>query len=240
MKLYISLFLVCFLTVCVSAQRKAPGYMGKRFVLKYDQGISWSLGGDARAMPNFFYGLQGDYAVTNRMSVGLDYTFMTRKYLETLFDAGGAYGMDGIVKLRRLSMHRIGIYTKIFSQANGHFAPAGPFFQVGAALFFVDGNYHVGPSYNFDKYKRVSFDFGPSFGGGKQYILGKGIMLNLDVRFTIPLISIARQINIGPIGTDNYDLTSEQRFNRKADAAILWSNAQANFMVLKLGFGGVL
>lgn len=81
-----SLFGAIFImaTTALYSQRKAPGYMGKRFLLQYESGISWSLGGDARGLPNLFHSIHGDAVLTAKKTFGFEYTFMYRKYMKDL------------------------------------------------------------------------------------------------------------------------------------------------------------
>ena len=232
--------------ICLNAfsQRKAPGYMGKRFLLKYDQGISWSLGGDARGIPNLHYTLQGDLAVTKKFSVGAEYSFMTRKYEKELGRPGyGYYDTDRYYKLDRTYMHRVGIYTKLFSQRNGHLAPAGPYFATGLNLYFIQSRFS---SYYSSEYvgggmplNHLSFDFAPFIGGGKQYVVANRMVISLDLRVSLPFIGLARAIN-GNLGLEGNAATSQQMLNRSMDRWATWPNAQANFIELRIGLGTLL
>ena len=223
--------------------------MGKRFLLKYDQGISWSLGGDARGIPNLFYTLQGDWAVTTKFSVGAEYSFMTRKYEKELGRTDGDYYYGGgnpydHYQLDRTFMHKVGVYTKLFSQRNGHLAPAGPYFSMGMNFYLVQGKYS---RYSSDSYSgpyrsqnKLAFDFGPSIGGGKQYILGNRMVISVDLRVTLPLIGIARTFN-HEAGIDiNGGETAKQVDNIALNRWTLWPNAQANFIELRIGLGTLL
>lgn len=235
---FVAPVLLCIgLGVSVSAQRKAPGYMGKRFLLKYDQGFSWSFGGDARGIPNFFYTLQGDLAVTTKWSVGAEYSFMTRKY-DKIISANNYYYDDYpnlSYRLGRTYMHRIGIYGKLFSQRNGHIAPAGPYFLMGLNVHLVQGTYRYN-TYSSVQQKRLTFDFAPTFGGGKQYVIANRMVMSVDLRISVPLIGLARTINnetgIGnEYGKGGY---------ASLDRGILWPNTQANFIELRIGLGTLL
>lgn len=230
------------------AQRKAPGYMGRRFLLKYDQGISWSLGGDARGIPNLFYTLQGDLAVTTKWSVGAEYSFMTRKYQKRLGEATGyTYYLPSTYpyyRLDRTMMHRATVYGKLFSQRNGHLAPAGPYFLVGLDLYFVQGKFTKFASSSYSGLRRnedrLSFDFGPVIGGGKQYVIANRMVISVDLRIRLPLIGLARTINdnVG-IGTGS-EIGKDAVINRSLDRWTLWPNTQANFIELRMGLGTLL
>lgn len=238
----VSVWLLCIGSVLsVSAQRKAPGYMGKRFLLKYDQGISWSLGGDARGIPNLFYTLQGDLAITTKWSVGAEYSFMTRKYEKKLGQPGGywANANERYYRLDRTYAHRVGIYAKMFSQRNGHIAPAGPYFSMGMNLFFVQGYYSRfnTQSYtgNKSREQKLSIDFGPTIGGGKQYVIANRMVISVDLRITLPLIGMARSFNSAA------EIENPAKVQQNSlDRWTLWPNTQANFIELRVGLGTLL
>lgn len=245
-KLAVLVIVSVLFTSSLYAQRKAPGYMGKRFLLKYDQGISWSFGGEARGIPNLHYTLQGDVAVSTKFSVGLEYSFMTRKYDKARGTTEYSYYSQPYLypyyELDRTFMHKVGIYAKLFSQRNGHIAPAGPFLTFGLNVFLLDGRFRRYQTGNYSGSiitdKTFTFDIGPSLGGGKQYIVGNRLVLSLDVRFTLPLLGMARAVNaemqIGEDG-DNFN----PRLNRM-NLWTAWPNAQANFIVIRMGIGTLL
>ena len=229
---FVAVWLLCAgMALSVSAQRKAPGYMGKRFLLKYDQGINWSLGGDARGIPNLFYTLQGDLAVTTKWSVGAEYSFMTRKYDKRL---SGAY--SGSYWLGRTYMHRVGLYGKLFSQRNGHIAPAGPYFLMGLNVHLIQGKYNYGNYPSANQQNQLTFDFAPSIGGGKQYIIANRMVMSVDLRISIPLIGLARTVNYEAGFGSEYQKGEQAALNR----GILWTNTQANFIELRIGLGTLL
>lgn len=230
---YITVFSLYLVSVSLFAQRSAPGYMGKRFVLKYDQGISWSLGGDAQPMPNLHYGIQAEYTITTSKTLGLDYSFMPRYYKNRVLFGNSIY-------LQNFFTHRIGINAKLFRRKAGNIAPTGMFSQVGLNLFFINGQH-----YNTvidSKFSHLTFDIGPSIGAGKQYIVGKNLMISVDVKLTLPLIAIANGIGAeaggGPFG--NSDLTETQQLKKDLNRKVSWPSGQANILVMKIGFGGVL
>lgn len=232
-KFYILFFLLLISFSAALAQRRAPGYMGKRFVLKYDQGISWSLGSEAQPAPNLHYGLTADYTLTTTKSIGVDYSFMPRYYKDRI-EPGYEYFTQNYFT------HRLGIMTKLFRRKNGNLAPTGLFTQVTINFFFINSK-----QYNNvldTKFNHLTFDIGPSVGGGKQYIVGRNLMISLDIRLTLPLIGIANGIGaeVGGGFYANNNLTEIQKLNREINREVRWSNAQANFLVMKIGFGGVL
>lgn len=237
-----SIVVVCFLfSGALYAQRKAPGYMGKRILLKYDQGISWSLGGDARAIPNFIHTLQFDGAVTKRSSVGVEYSFMHRKYEKRLGQTGYANNVN--YRLDRTFMHKVGIYGKLFSQRNGHLAPAGPYFLIGLNIYFIQGKYSTFNNSNYTgasgSVNVLSFDFAPSMGGGKQYIVANRLVLSMDMRLSFPLIGLIRTVN-NYMDVEPYKGTALQKTNLSLHRWTTWPSAQANFIELRIGFGTLL
>lgn len=235
-KLPVFLTMVLFTSLCtiVYGQRNAPGYMGKKFVLMYEQGISWSFGKTIRAVPNFFYTISGDYAITKKYSVGGEYSFRTR-YYGPAFDQGFKFRLD------RSIVHKVGIYSKLFSQRNGHIAPAGPYLIVGAHFHFIQSNFLVRDDWpNSDYYeKNLTVDFAPFIGGGKQYIVANGLMFDVSIRVSLPLITIVRGID-SEVGTIAGNPTEQQQYNRARAVRAVNPNFEANILELRVGFGGVL
>ena len=219
------------------AQRKAPGYMGKRFVLLYDQGFSWSFGKSIRGIPNFFYTLQGDFAISKKHSLGAEYSFRTRYYGPDYNN----YDLSSEFQLERQMVHKIGIYSKMFSQRNGHIAPAGPYFVAGAHVHIIQSNFKARSEYYSSytiKDKGVTFDIAPFIGGGKQYIVADRLVLDVSMRISLPLINIVRNIS-GSAGS-GYNTTEEQEYNRGKAVRATQTNFEANILELRIGFGGVM
>ena len=219
------------------AQRKAPGYMGKRFVLLYDQGFSWSFGKSIRGVPNFFYTLQGDFAISKKHSVGAEYSFRTRYYGRDY----NKYELGSNFQMERQMVHKIGIYSKMFSQRNGHIAPAGPYFVVGAHVHVIQSNFRARSEYSSSytiKDKGVTLDVAPFMGGGKQYIVANRLVLDVSMRISLPLINIVRNIT-GTVGS-GYNTTEVQEYNRGKAVRATQANFEANILELRIGFGGVM
>lgn len=233
---FVALFL--FAAVSVFGQRKAPGYMGKRFVLMYEQGISWSFGKTIRGVPNFFYTLQGDVAVTKKYSLGGEYSFRTRNY-GPKFDK---YEIGEQTQLQRSMVHKVGFYAKMFSQRNGHLAPAGPYFLAGINFFFIDSKYLTkqsdGGTGKYDIPDRhLTFDFTPVIGGGKQYIVGNRFVLDVSMRVSLPFVAIVRNFRYTINGSESDE---QQRYNGAKAFRAAMPNFEANILELRFGFGGVL
>jgi hypothetical protein len=221
------------------AQRKAPGYMGKRFVLLYDQGFSWSFGKSIRGIPNFFYTLQGDFAISKKHSLGAEYSFRTRYYGSDY----NKYSLGSNFQLERQMVHKIGIYTKMFSQRNGHIAPAGPYFVVGGHFHVIQSNFRAKPeghsSYSI-RDKGVTFDIAPFMGGGKQYIVANRIVLDVSMRISLPLINIIRNVGFNTGSFFGNNMGDEVIYNRGKAIRATQPNFEANILELRIGFGGVM
>jgi len=239
------LFVLSVTGFYAQAQRKAPGYMGRRFLLKYDQGISWSLGTYIRGIPNLHYTLQGDYAVTKKYSVGAEYSFMTRGYMKEM---GGVTHYNSVTdksryyKMERTYMHRVGIYTKMFSQSNGHLAPAGPYFAVGLNLYFLQGRFREYKNADYQGKpvidKNFTVDFAPFIGGGKQYIVANRMVVSVDLRLSLPILGLARSFNNEIFGANG--VTFDEKVNRNQARWTTWANTQANFLEIRVGLGTLL
>lgn len=226
----------------VFAQRSAPGYMGKRFLLKYDQGVSWSIGKSIKAVPNLFFTLQGDLAVTKKTSLGLEYSLRVRKYGTDLDKYGassynehisGYYG-KAIHRIETMLAHKAGFYGKLFSQRNGHIAPAGPYLIYGFHVHILNGRYYsYVPGIKQKVYPSVqtTFDVAPFVGGGKQYVVANRLVLDVSVRLSLPIRSLGDVYNIGVNAID--------RAPTRNHMARL-SNFEANLIEIRIGFGGLL
>jgi|GEM_PF-2013645 len=239
----IILVLLSTFSIGVFAQRKAPGYMGKRFVLLYDQGFSWSFGRTIRGIPNFFYTLQGDFAISKKHSLGAEYSFRTRYYGSDYNN----YNLGSNFQLERQMVHKIGIYSKMFSQRNGHIAPAGPYFVTGAHFHVIQSNFRAKPGdyYNSSPYysirdKGVTFDIAPFIGGGKQYIVANRLVLDVSMRISLPLINIIRNIGFGSGSIYGDGIADEVMYNRGKAIRATQPNFEANILELRIGFGGVM
>lgn len=256
-RIFIVITLCILSSLGALAQRKAPGYMGRRFLLKYDQGLNWNLGVNTRARPNLFFTGQADYAISKRTSLGVEYSYMQRigdipmEEFEYFYDHDFSNYRHAEYTFQRNSLHKIGVYTKLFSQRNGHIAPAGPYLTVGCHLHVnqamyrrkikgldVNDNSYVITS---DQVKRVYFDVAPFLGGGKQYIVGNRIVLDLSMRVSVPLVGLFGGIFESlAAAANNHESTFEQRENRLMRRETMLNNASANFFEVRLGFGGLL
>lgn len=246
------LLLFALLGISAHAQRKAPGYMGRRFLLKYDQGISWNLGKNMRGIPNLFYNLQGDLALSLKVSAGLEYSFMNRnKYNGETLQYEDLYSTNYKtvdLGMTRTMLHRAGAYVKMFSRRNGHIAPAGPYMIAGFHVYALQARFKKRTTFYDDSYYPTSstntfvnktfIDVAPFFGGGKQYILANRMVLDFNVRFSLPVVGLLGGIGDAFSELGDYSNSAHERRLMRREAML--TNATANFIELRFGFGTLL
>lgn len=255
MKSSLILFCCCLFSLVGIGQRTAPGYMGKRHVLKYDQGISWDFSsGNKSPIPFLFHTLQFDKAITKKTSFGVEYSFMYRKYKNVYTDIvqyDNNSRNDYRFKLNRSFSNKVGVYMKLFSQRNGHIAPAGPYMTVGLNIHLLLTNYNtIQKTYNSGgsllsttttNSNRMFFDFAPHIGGGKQYIVSNKFVLDVSMRISIPTLGLFQGAIFGNPTTVNYiggPIDDAERTAVRYHAMLI--NSCAHIVEFRLGFGGVL
>jgi hypothetical protein len=227
----------------MSASAGVPGYMGHRFSLQYQFGISpqWD-DFNSSTLPYLFHTVQAGYVVSRRHEIGMQYTrtdFTNNQFGSSISLSDGS---SSIMDNKKYSGNNVMAYIKFFKPGRGFIAPLGAFIQFGIGYQYYNELAHVSPyesgtnGTGVPHYYRInSNDMYLGVGFGRNYIVADRLILNIEIDLNLPVTALARAFPITNLGdgTDT-DVTS---YLKKQNATDVLLN---NIIHIKLGIGGLL
>lgn len=228
--------------VSVSAEaKKIPGYMGLKFLLQYQGGISPQWNDFKQSYrPYLYHNVQADYVITRKHSIGLQYT---------RFDYSSAFGKnrydyatDGTVSFsnRRISANTVGIYVKFFRSNKGFIAPLGRYIILGLNYQMTTDHLQatVPTNYGSDSYNRnlkvVSHDVAFRFGMGRNIIIANRLLISVEGDVNIPLSTGIRAGIAGSALSTNSSPDAVYKYVNAVDAML------SNLLQIKIGIGALV
>ena len=193
-------FVLLLSLFCAAAFAQVPGYMGLKFSVKYDAGLMLpAVVGRSGSLPMLYNNLSVDYVITRHLSVGVKYGFMTynapaeaRQFKSTEY---GTPLYNNTDYKGRYTQHTAAFMLKVFGKRRGYIAPFGRYATFGVyyqhvvdreATIFANGRIgsnSVGPT----GFKGTANYGGFIIGGGRNYIVGKRLIIDLGCNINVPL-----------------------------------------------------
>lgn len=240
----ITIFLVS-LVYCANAQY--PGYMGLKFSIQYQAGISpqWNNLNQS-FLPYFSHNVQVGYVVSRKYEVGLQYTRLD--YSSGFASKGGftdvndnQIGMDQ----RSFTGNNVMVYMKFFRERKGFIAPLGRYYLLGLTYQNFRDRFHVTQDDNsaigVPNYTNVqSHDLSITMGVGRNIILFNRMLLTIEGDVNLPITTGIR----AALSSSNNDPSglggpgglkpNVYKYNNAIDAMLV------NLIQIKIGIGALL
>ncbi|MDX2000999.1 MAG: hypothetical protein SFW35_01075 [Chitinophagales bacterium] len=187
---------ILFLLLCISISSygQVPGFMGKKFYIKYDFDIQpniLTIGNKGSSIFDIDHNAGVEYTISKSIVLGLSYGYGKYKTLYSgyyrEFD-GFRYNDIDYDEVGYATVHTVRFDSKFFLSGLGHIAPRGLYFLTGLSFNSIrpsladNLNELKLPDVDFSRY----YDVAIHVGLGRQFIVGNRIVLNYAVDCAIP------------------------------------------------------
>jgi hypothetical protein len=259
-------FLLLF-SVCFSAlQAQAPGYLGKRFLLKGDLGIVPAITGPTAANSGYGtlygagktglafstrFGVEASYAISRKLSVGIggDY-FKTGAILEGVFTPSvsafaGRDNLDEHYLFYNLTGKTLDISLKSFKLHRGAIAPLGSYFAYHFSRSSIKGEVldrRTVYALKNNKIGPLTQDpnytlYSVGLEWGYNTLLNDRIILDFSSRINFPL-GLANAIETRGISsiTEEYALQNQRDYNKMVVSRLFYHS----LIMVHVGIGVLL
>ena len=226
-----------------SVSAGVPGYMGRKFSIQYQFGLSPQWNDFNSPMPYMFHTAQIGYVVSRRHEIGIQYSRIdynnSAKTGEYIYFSGGGTSYDGNVDARKFSGNNMMAYVKFFKPRKGFIAPLGSFIQFGLGFQYYTDNLHFNSGQSIDNiyvphnYTVTSEDIMLGVGFGRNFIVANRLIMNLELDINWPMSAIVRIFPPSTLtgGSDQY---GEFKALNAKDVTL------SNIIHIKLGIGALL